>query len=130
MGAFFDSDVILYVTDDDGKHRTTTLALLDGGGVVSVQVLNETANVLRRKHRFDWERVNAFLAAVRDTCEVVPLSVETHARGLAYSEQFQLSVYDGMIVASAVLAGCTTLYSEDMHNGLVIGGLTIRNPYK
>jgi predicted nucleic acid-binding protein len=34
-----------------------------------------------------------------------------------------------MIVAAAQLAGCSTLYSEDMHHGLVIDRLTIRNPY-
>ena len=35
-----------------------------------------------------------------------------------------------MIVAAAELAGCSTLFTEDMHGGLVIGGLTLRNPYK
>jgi predicted nucleic acid-binding protein len=34
-----------------------------------------------------------------------------------------------MIVAAAQLAGCTVLYSEDMHDGLVVEGLAIRNPY-
>jgi predicted nucleic acid-binding protein len=45
------------------------------------------------------------------------------------AERYQLGVYDGMIVAAALVAGCTTLYSEDMHDGLVIDQLTIRNPY-
>jgi predicted nucleic acid-binding protein len=40
-----------------------------------------------------------------------------------------MNVYDGMIVAAAQLAGCRVLYSEDMHDGLVIDRLTIRNPF-
>ncbi len=69
------------------------------------------------------------LAAIRSTCTVASLTVTTHELGLAIAEKHQLNVYDGMIVAAAQLAGCTTLYSEDMHDGLVIDGLTIRNPY-
>jgi predicted nucleic acid-binding protein len=60
---------------------------------------------------------------------VVPTTEETHVRGIALAPRYSLSVYDGMIVAAAQLAGCTVLYSEDMHDGLVIDRLTIRNPY-
>jgi predicted nucleic acid-binding protein len=57
------------------------------------------------------------------------LTVTTHELGLALAERYQLNVYDGMIVAAAQLADCTVLYSEEMHDGLVIDRLTIRNPY-
>jgi predicted nucleic acid-binding protein len=57
------------------------------------------------------------------------MTIETHDRGLELAERYQLNVYDGTIVAAAQLAGCKILYSEDMHDGLVIGGLTLRNPY-
>jgi predicted nucleic acid-binding protein len=131
MAVFFDSNVILYATEADGSFRATTLGLLDKGGLVSVQVLNETANVLRgNKFRYDWSRVAAFLAAVREKCDVVPVSITTHERGILYAQRFRLHIYDAMIVASAVLAGCEVLYSEDMHHGLVIDGLTICNPYR
>ena len=61
---------------------------------------------------------------------MVPVTLETHARGLVYAERHQLAIYDSMIVAAAALAGCTTLFSEDMHNGLVIDGVTVKNPYE
>ncbi len=130
MSVFFDTNVILYATEEQGRFRSTTLKLLNVGGVVSVQVLNETTNVLRGKHQFDWVRVSTFLSAVRAKCDVVPLSVATHERGIVYAERFRLHIYDAMIVASAVLAGCEVLYSEDMHDGLIIDGLTISNPYR
>jgi predicted nucleic acid-binding protein len=130
MAAFLDSNVILYATDNDGGKRSRSLELLDGGAIVSVQVLNEIANVLRRKHAYSWERIRSFTTDVTGKCDVVPISLATHERGLMYAERYRIGLYDAMIVASAALAACTTLYSEDMHDGLVIDGLTIRNPYR
>lgn len=69
------------------------------------------------------------LDGIRAKCDVVPLTIETHDRGVELVRRYRLSVYDAMIVAASVLSGCTTLLSEDMHDGLVIDGLTIRNPY-
>jgi len=51
---------------------------------------------------------------------VEPITVRTHETGLAIAERYRLSVYDAMIAASALLAGCNRLWSEDMQNGLVI----------
>ena len=96
---------------------------------MSVQVLNECANTLRRKFSADWPQIVQASERMRELCAVVPLTEETHVRGLALAARYSLSVYDSMIVATALLAGCTTLYSEDMHDGLVIDRLTIRNPY-
>jgi len=96
---------------------------------VSVQVLNECANTLRRKFSAGWPQIVQASERMRELCAVVPLTEETHVRGLALAARYSLSVYDSMIVAAAQLADCKVLYSEDMHDGLVIDGLTIRNPY-
>jgi predicted nucleic acid-binding protein len=126
---FFDTNVVVYAMAGDPASAGHSWTLLQAGGTVSVQVLNECANTLRRKFSFDWADVAEACEQLRELCEVVPLTEETHARGLALGERYQLSVYDGMIVAAAQLAGCKTLYSEDMQDGLVIEGLTVRNPY-
>jgi predicted nucleic acid-binding protein len=40
------------------------------------------------------------------------------------------NIYDALVVAAALEAGCATLYSEDLHDGQTIDGqLTIRNPF-
>jgi predicted nucleic acid-binding protein len=126
---FFDSNVLIYLTDTASGKAGQTEDLLAEGGVVSVQVLNEFANIAQRKVRLSWAETRDFLDTFRATMKVVPLTLETHEHGLDHAERYQLSVYDGMIVAAAQLAGCRVLYSEDMHDGLVIDGLTIRNPY-
>ena len=129
-GAFFDSNVLVYVFSDDpraGRARE----LMEQGGAIGVQTLNELTNVLRRKQRFEWDEVEAALAAVRHYCSAPrPLDDVIHLRGLDLARRHRLAVYDGMIIAAALTAGCDTLYSEDMHAGLVIDDrLTIVNPF-
>jgi predicted nucleic acid-binding protein len=126
---FLDTNVLVYALAGDPLLADRSVAILLAGGTVSVQVLNECANTLRRKFSFDWPDLMEASRRVRELCRVVPLTEETHVRGLTLAERYLLSVYDGTIVAAALLAGCRTLYSEDMHDGLVIDGLTIRNPY-
>jgi predicted nucleic acid-binding protein len=127
--AFFDTNVVAYFASANAAKARRSGELLRAGGFVSVQVLNEFAAVARRKHALPWASIRAVLAAVRSTCAVAPLTVTTHELGLAIAERHQLNVYDGMIVAAARLAACDLLYSQDMHDGLVIDGVTIRDPY-
>ena len=126
---FFDTNVVLYALSEDTEFFEPSLRLLRSGGTISVQVLNECAHTLRRKFSTPWPRIKTASEQLREMCAVEPLTAETHVRGLAFAERYQLNVYDGMIVAAAVIAGCKTLYSEDMRDGLIIEGLTIRNPY-
>jgi predicted nucleic acid-binding protein len=54
-----------------------------------------------------------------------------HDTGLALAERYGISIYDAMIVAAALRADCDTLWSEDMHNGLIIENrLRILNPFR
>jgi predicted nucleic acid-binding protein len=126
---FFDTNVLMYFASANTAKADRSAEILKAGGVVSVQVLNEFAASARRKYAMPWTAVRAVLAAVRSTCAVVPLTETVHDLGLALAERRGVNLYDGMIVAAAQLAGCTTLYSEDMQDGLVIDQLTVRNPY-
>ncbi len=126
---FFDTNVLVYALAHDAVRAERSLGLLEAGGTISAQVLNELAHTLRRKFSASWVQVAQTSERMGELCAVVPISEETHVLGLALAARYSLSVYDGMIVAAAQLAGCTVLYSEDMHDGLVIDRLTIRNPY-
>ena len=129
-GKFVDSNVVLYLASADKNKADISDALLRTGCVISVQVLNEIANVLRRKYRFSWNEVRTFLAMVRSACEIVPIPIETHELGLNIAERYGFSVYDSMIVASAMQSGCNALFSEDLQHGQAIDGIvTIRNPF-
>jgi predicted nucleic acid-binding protein len=61
---------------------------------------------------------------------VEDLTLQTHETGRALAERYGFSVYDAMIVAAALLAGCTMLHTEDMQDGLLVEGhLRLANPF-
>jgi predicted nucleic acid-binding protein len=127
--AFFDTNILVYAFLDIDKRRRA-LEVLSQGGVISAQVLNEFTQVGRRKWGRSWPEIEAAVAVIRmQLPDVVPLTVETHAAGLALARDHGLSFYDALIVAAALEAGCDTLYSEDLQDGRRFPGLTIVNPF-
>ena len=85
----------------------------------------------RRKMQMSWADTHALLAMLRGLLTVHPLTVETHETGLRLAERYGLSTFDAMIAASALHAGCDTLWSEDMKHGMTLGdGLRILNPFR
>lgn len=128
--SFFDTKVLIYLAAADMAKAERAEHLVAGGGVISVQVLNELANVARRKMRMSWEETHGFLSAIRGLLRVEELRFETHEIGLSLAERYNLSVYDAMIAAAALQAQCDTLWSEDMQDGVVLdGALRIVNPF-
>jgi predicted nucleic acid-binding protein len=126
---FFDSNVLLYLITADAKAERAE-ALLGTGAVISVQVLNEFASVASRKSKKTWAEIREMLHAIRANCEVIPLTIEIHERGLGISERYGFTIYDSLILAAAIQAKCRVVYSEDMQNGQVVESVTIRNPFK
>lgn len=127
--AFFDTNVLLYLLADDEAKANRAEAILAEGGVVSVQVLNEFAAVARRKLGMSWPEIREILTTVRAICAVEPLTEATHELGVSIAERFGYTIYDGLIIASASLAGCGVLYSEDMQDGQIVESVTICNPF-
>jgi predicted nucleic acid-binding protein len=130
-GKFFDTHILVYLASGDAEKADRAESILGDGGVISVQVLNELTNVARRKMRMTWADTHAFLSLIRRLLTVQPMTVETHETGLALAERYNLSTYDAMIAASALHAGCDTLWSEDMQDGMALGqGLRVVNPFR
>ena len=126
---FADTNVVLYLLDG-GLKADRAEGIMAQGPRISVQVLNETMVNCRRKAGLSWEEAGSFLEGIRALCPVEDLTLQTHDVGRALAERYGFSIYDAMIVASALLAGCTTLWSEDMHDGLLVEGrLRITNPF-
>ena len=129
-GRFLDTNVLVYLASADARKADIAEGLLAQGGTVSVQVLNELANVARSRMGLGWDETADLLTGVRAFVTVEPVTVGTHELGLALAERHGLAVYDAMIVAAGLLAGCDTLLSEDMQHGFVVAGqMTIVNPF-
>lgn len=130
--AFLDTNVFVYAIIQDDARCHAAEELISAGGTVSVQVLNEFAAVVRRKANMPWGEVQLALESIEVLCpDPLPITLDTHKKALALAEKHAYGIYDALIVASALEAECTILYSEDMQDGQVIDRrLTIRNPFQ
>lgn len=130
--AFFDTNVFVYAVVQDDPRSQQAEDLIAEGGTVSVQVLYEFAAVVRRKAKMPWDEIRFAIENIKALCpDPLPITLDTHEEALAIAEKYGYRIYDALIVASALKARCTILYSEDLQDGQVIEGkLTIRNPFK
>jgi predicted nucleic acid-binding protein len=127
--AFLDTNVLIYAFTPGAKGSIAERCLAEGG-LISVQVLNEFANVSRRKLGLSWKDIDDRIGVVLALCdEPLPITLERHAEARALASRRQLAFYDALIVASATAASARELLSEDMQDGARFGDLRIRNPF-
>jgi predicted nucleic acid-binding protein len=127
---FFDTNVLIYFFGEAGRRTPIAERLVWRGGVISIQVLNELASVAHGKLGMSWDEVRSARDKALIFCpDPVPLTLRTHLSAVEISSRYGYAIYDGLILASALEAGCATLYTEDMQHGQIIGGLRIENPF-
>lgn len=134
---FLDTNVLIYTFDDkqpDKKAQARTLvesALESSCGIVSYQVVQEFINVATRKFSRPLSSKDAqrYLDEVLQPLCTVFASVELFRSAIRIQERWRYGFYDSLIVASALQAGCHTLYSEDLQHQQNIQSLAIVNPF-
>jgi predicted nucleic acid-binding protein len=134
---FLDTNIYLYAAAqqefaaDVGKHDIARDLIREGGFGVSAQVMQEFyVNAVKLKPQplpvdeaLEWL---AFMA--RMPC--VAVDSDLVVEGVAMSRQYQLSYWDGAIVAAAHVCGATILYTEDLNHGQMYGAIQAINPFK
>lgn len=131
-----DSNVLVYgMSTDDSEKSARAVQLVESGidygdCCISQQVVQETLNVATKKLDYSSAEAKRLLEMT-----LLPLYQETSApslyrRGLYIQFRYGYQFYDSLIIAAALELGCRTLYSEDMHHGHQIEGLTIENPFR
>jgi predicted nucleic acid-binding protein len=136
-GSFLDSNVLVYYLDESAraKHRVAATlverCLMDGTGTISFQVVQEVLNTITRKFDppFSPERSRRFLDSALVPMWRVSPSQPLYELGLDLQQRYRCSFYDSMILAAAISADCDRLYSEDLHDGQRVEGVTIVNPF-
>ena len=126
---FIDSNIILCLLSNDTEKADKAEAILEAGGVISVQVLNEVVSVCQRKLKMHWDEIDAVLQAVKASVQVVPLTETSYELAVQLCKRYQLSFYDAHICSAALFAGSTVLLSEDMQDGMVVDNLVVKNPF-
>lgn len=130
MRAFLDSNVLIYAFSQDARAERARSLLK--GNVVGIQCLNEFVNVGLRKLGLTWAEIAFALDRIERLCELEPaIDLALHRAAIGIARKYQVAIYDALILAAGLRSGCDTLWSEDMHDGLVVEGvLTVRNPFR
>ena len=134
---FLDTNIAVYCFDSSAPRKQETAkelithAASSSMGVVSFQVLQEFCNVASNSRRLNLaqERIMAYVSLVLQPMNQVTTSPALLERALAVRQAHSFSFYDCLIISAALQAQCTTLYSEDMQHGQLVGSLKIINPF-
>lgn len=127
---FADTNIFIYAEAEETDKTTRAIKVIKNSPVISTQVINETVSVLTRKHGFTLSEAHEIAESLLDLCEVVAVNANTILKAIELAKSYSLSHWDSLIVAAALLAGCQTLFSEDMQDGQVFDKqLTVVNPF-
>lgn len=127
---FVDSNVWIYLFDQDKVKKRTALQLLGQSPTISTQVIAENINVCLKKLNLSLEDAEKHAKNLIRQCQVALIQPSTINSAIHLAKRYQYSFYDSLILAAALENSCTILYSEDFQNGQVIEGtLKIRNPF-
>jgi predicted nucleic acid-binding protein len=136
MRCFFDTNVLLYMFDDDYPVKKEIAEKVffpsarKGEALLSTQVLQEFFVIATRKLGTPLTPAQAE-RAVRDfsALEVVAADSELILDAIAHSRRYRLSLWDSLIIQAALRGRAEVLYTEDLQNGQVFEDLTVRNPF-
>ncbi len=129
--AFLDTNVIIYAVGDDPVRSPVAAELLREGCTISVQVMNEFANICRRKLQLPWRDIDLHLDTIQHFAMAVrPIEASTHLLGRQIAERHRLQFYDALMLAAALEAGCRQFFSEDLQHGFTISELSVVNPFR
>ena len=128
---FLDSNVCIYAFDIDSKKKEKALDLvICNQSAISTQVLMETANVAVKKMNFKQTEIQLSLDYITTFCSLHIIELSTIRLAFQIRLKHQYSLYDSLIIASALESNCSILYSEDMQDGHIIDKrLHILNPF-
>lgn len=127
---FFDSNILIYTLDKASEKQDVSFALWRGGAVVSTQVIMEFTNVCIKKLNFSRQDAYENAKNIIASSIVRPITAKSLTLAFEISTQYGFSHWDSLVIASALEARCTVLYSEDLqHNQLIRQKLRIVNPF-
>jgi predicted nucleic acid-binding protein len=128
---FVDTNIWLYAfTETDVRKSEIAKALIKSHSIaISTQVINEVCVNLIKKAQVPEERIRQLIASFFADSRVLEITEDVLLKASSLRRNHRLSFWDSIIAASALIVGASILYSEDMHDGLVIEkSLTIVNP--
>jgi predicted nucleic acid-binding protein len=128
---FIDTNIVIYALGPYSEKTDRAASLFVPQPTISTQVLSETANVALKKLAMPMPDARKLLIALESLCRVETITSACLHRAFNIVERYGFSWYDSLIAASALEAGCDTLYTEDMQHGQMLEEkLTVTNPFQ
>lgn len=133
---FVDTNVWVYAVDtSDIAKRNRAHEVLeptrDTDLVTSAQVLGEFFSVVTRKFARQVPTAEARAMVVQmSRLPVVPIDAHLVEAAITISQEWQLSYWDGLIIAAAETSGCGRVLSEDLSHGAVYGSVQVEDPFR
>ena len=130
---FIDTNILVYLSSKDEIKRDKAIEFVYklSNAVISTQVLGEFSNVAIRKKILASDKLIEYIKQFSDSFEVTVITEKTIISAIKIKTKYKFSLWDSMIIASALENDCKILYSEDMHHSQIIENkLTIINPFK
>jgi len=129
---FIDSNIIVYLVDNRSNEKTKKAQdFLSPDFFISTQVIAENVNVCLKKLHLNKETTFDFARRVLNRFRILQITEATLLKSFEISIKYQLSSWDSIIIATAILNSCSIIYSEDMQDGLIVeNSVTIINPFK
>ena len=135
---FLDTNIFVYAfLASEPRKRAKAIELIEAclgsrSGSISYQVVQEFANVARRKFatRLSPADCKAFIDAAMQPLNRIASSTGLIHAALDLQDELKYSFYDCVMIAAALQSGADTLYTEDLqHWQLVRGTLRVVNPF-
>jgi len=104
-------------SDDPTKSAAARELIAEIEPIVSVQVVNEVCVNLLRRAAFSEDQIGRLISSFYQRYVVVELGQPVMMEASRLRSRYSLSFWDSMIVAAALQAGASVLYSEDMQHG-------------
>lgn len=135
---FLDTNIFIYTFDPRTPEKQSICrelivdALATQNGLISCQVVQEFLNVATRKFKqplSDKDCLRYLASVLGPLCEIFP-SIQLYRDAIEISASWKYAFYDSLIIAGALNAGCTSIYTEDMQHGQTVKDLRIVNPFR
>ncbi|MDO8446699.1 MAG: PIN domain-containing protein [Deltaproteobacteria bacterium] len=131
---FVDTNIWLYAFINSVDNDKTVIAeqlIKSHKVVVSSQVVNELCVNLIKKAKLSEPEIKELISSFYKKYSVVDVSKEIMIKASTLREEYKFSFWDSIVVSAALFSDAGTLYTEDMHDGLIVEGhLRIVNPFK
>lgn len=130
---FTDSNLWLYtfIAKQDPKKAAKAQQIVQNDNIcLSSQVINEVCVNLICKAAYDEINLRKVIERFYFAYEIIDLNEQILLAASDLRLKYGFSFWDGLIVSAALSANAAILYSEDMHNGLIVENkLKIVNPF-